>query len=35
MSLAKGQGNAADYLARRRKFPSGTFGSVFICQIMV
>ena len=29
LAAARAQGNAADYLARRRKFPAGTFGSVF------
>ncbi|MBQ3290344.1 MAG: hypothetical protein IJH50_13165 [Kiritimatiellae bacterium] len=29
LAAAWAQGNAADYLARRRKFPAGTFGSVF------
>ena len=29
LSAARREGAAADYLARRRKFPPGTFGSVF------
>lgn len=29
LAAARTQGSAADYLARRRKFPPGTFGSVF------
>ena len=29
LAAARAQGDAADYLARRRKFPAGTFGSVF------
>ena len=29
LEAARAQGEAADYLARRRKFPPGTFGSFF------
>ena len=29
LALARKQGDAADYLSRRRKFPAGTFGSTF------
>ena len=29
LAAARAQGDAADYFARRRKFPAGTFGSVF------
>ena len=29
LAVARSQGDAADYLARRRRFPAGTFGSVF------
>lgn len=29
LSAAKAEGNAADYLSRRSKFPPGTFGSIF------
>ncbi|MBR2839019.1 MAG: hypothetical protein IKE55_09565 [Kiritimatiellae bacterium] len=29
LAAARAEGGAADYLSRRRKFPAGTFGSVF------